>query len=89
MKTKTIRGVEPDLATQLKQAASDQKKSLNQLVLDILKTSLGMKKEKNSLRKYDDLDLLFGRWTEREYNSIQGKIDQERQIGQFSGRYPG
>jgi hypothetical protein len=80
MKAVTIRGVEPELAEKLKSAAAKQGKSINQLTLDILKEALGLRKGKKYHREYDDLDDLFGRWSEDEFNEIQSKIDQERQI---------
>ena len=82
MKAVTIRGVDPELAKILKATATTQGKSVNQLVLDILKEGLGLKKEKKYTREYDDLNDLFGRWSEDEFQRIQSKINQERQIDQ-------
>lgn len=82
MKTITIRGISPYLAEKLKQTASEQNQSLNQLVLGMIKRGLGIEKEKIYSREYDDLDDLFGRWTESEYEQIQKKIDAERKIDQ-------
>ena len=82
MKAITIRGVEPAVAEKLKLTAAKQNKSLNQLVLEFIKKSLGMEKEKKYSRNYDDLDHLFGSWDEKEFDAIQKKINQERQIDQ-------
>ena len=82
MKAITIRGVEPAVAEKLKLTAAKQNKSLNQLVLEFIKKSLGMEKEKKYSRDYDDLDHLFGSWDEEEFDAIQKKINQERQIDQ-------
>ena len=82
MKAITIRGVEPVVAEKLKLTAAKQNKSLNQLVLEFIKKNLGMEKEKKYSQKYDDLDHLFGSWDEEEFNAIQNKINQERQIDQ-------
>ncbi len=46
------------------------------------KESLGFKKEKKYSREYDDLDDLFGRWSDDEYREIRAKITGERQIDQ-------
>jgi plasmid stability protein len=46
MKAITIRGVEPEVAQKLKQTATNQGKSVNQLVLEILKKNLGFEKGK-------------------------------------------
>nr|WP_321400028.1 antitoxin [uncultured Desulfobacter sp.] len=80
MKTITIRGIEPEVAVKLKEVASEQEKSLNQLILEFIKKNTGFEKEKRFSKQYDDLDDLFGRWSEDEYELIQQKIDGERQI---------
>jgi len=82
MKAITIRGIEPIVAEKLKQTAAKHNKSLNQLVLEFIKKNLGMEKEKKYSRDYDDLDHLFGSWDEKEFNAVQKKITQERQIDQ-------
>jgi hypothetical protein len=73
-----IRGIDPDLAASLKQQAQASGKSVNQLVLDLLKEHTGLYKEEHFTQKYHDLDFLFGRWTESEFHKIQGKIDNGR-----------
>lgn len=78
----SIRNVDGQLAEKLKKQAKASKKSVNQLVLDILKRHLGLEKEKRYTRQYDDLDMLFGRWSEGDFKRIQGKIDDERKIDQ-------
>ena len=57
-----------------------QGKSVNQLTIELIKNSLGLKKEKKFSREYDDLDDLFGRWSEDEFNAVEGKICRERCI---------
>jgi len=76
----SIRNVDGQLAKKLKQQAKASKTSVNQLVLDILKRHLGLEKEKRYTRTHDDLDMLFGRWSEDDFKRIQGKIDDERSI---------
>jgi len=80
MKTMTIRGLEPSLIDRLKATAKKQDKSLNQFVIDTLKRQMGMKKGKNFTAVYHDLDHLFGKWSDKEFKKIQGKIDSERII---------
>jgi hypothetical protein len=82
MKALTIRGVEPEVAEKLKSKASEAGKSINQLTLDLIKTGLGLKKTKKYSNEYDDLDNLFGRWSNNEFDEIQSKTDQARQIDQ-------
>ena len=80
MKTISIRGIDPELARKLKQAASEQSKSLNQLVLDILRNNLDIQKEKKYTKIFTDLDHLFGSWSAEEFNTIQNKINHDRKI---------
>ena len=80
MKTMTIRGLEPILIDKMKEFAKQQNQSLNQFVVETLMLHMGMKKEKKFTAEYHDLDHLFGRWSEKEFNRIQGKIDSERKI---------
>lgn len=78
MKTITLRGLDEVLARKLKQEAEQQGKSLNQLILDTLKERLGLGKLKRFSAVHHDMDHLFGRWSEKEFLQIQGKIDSER-----------
>jgi hypothetical protein len=80
MKAVTIRGVEPEVAEKLKSTAVEQGKSINQLALEIVKEGLGLGKRKKYLREYNDLDHLFGSWSDDEFREIHAKIAQERQI---------
>ena len=80
LKTMTIRGLEPILIDKMKEFAKQQNKSLNQFVVETLMLHMGMKKEKKFTAEYHDLDHLFGRWSEKEFNRIQRKIDSERKI---------
>lgn len=80
MKAITIRGIDSSVSSKLKQVAKNEKKSVNQLVLDIIKQNIGMQKSKKYTKVYDDLDHLFGIWTEAEFKKIQGIVDSQRKI---------
>ena len=80
MKTITVRRIEPSLAKKLKQVANKEGKSVNQLVIETIKQYLGMKKEKRFTVVYHDMDHIFGRWSEEEFEQIQGKIDSEQKV---------
>ena len=80
MKTITIRGIEDEISEKCKKIAEEEGKSLNQFVLDALKERVGLKKTKKHTAVYNDLDHLFGIWSEEEYKAIQKKIDSERKI---------
>jgi len=80
MKSITIRGIDDQTAELLKQRASNEQKSMNQLLLETIKKSLGLAEEKKFTAEYHDLDHLFGQWSEEEFAAIQEKISRERQI---------
>ncbi|SJM92923.1 Toxin-antitoxin system, antitoxin component, ribbon-helix-helix domain protein [Crenothrix polyspora] len=76
----SIRGIDSDLATTLKQQAQANGKSVNQLVLDVLKEHTGHHKKRHFTQEHHDLDFLFGQWTDSEFQDIQTKINNESQI---------
>jgi hypothetical protein len=80
MKAITIRNIDASIATKLKQAAKDDGKSVNQYLIDLLKQNFGLQKRLKYSHNYDDLDHLFGKWSDEEFNGIQGKINIERNI---------
>ena len=80
MKAITIRGIDPSVLSKLKQLGKNENKNVNQLVLDMIKQNIGMQKGKKYSKKYDDLDHLFGIWTDAEFNKIQGIIDDQRKM---------
>ncbi len=80
MKSLSIRGVDDRLAALLKQEAAASHKSVNQFVLELLMERVGLLKKKRFTEEYHDLDQLFGSWSNEEFSSIQGKIDEERRI---------
>ena len=80
MKAITIRGIDSSISSKLKHVAENEKKSVNQLVLDMIKQNIGMQKRKKYTITYDDLDHLFGIWTDAEFNKIQSIIDGQRKI---------
>ena len=80
MKAITIRGIDSSISSKLKQDAKNEKKSVNQLVLDMIKQNIGRQKREKYTKKYDDLDHLFGIWTDGEFSKIQGIINSQRKI---------
>ena len=80
MKTITVRGIDSILSEKLKQAAKEEGRSVNQVVIDTIKQRFGIKKEKKYTMVYHDLDHIFGRWSSEEFERIQEKIDKERKI---------
>ena len=80
MNSISIQGIDEQLSTLLKQQAATARKSVNQFILDTLRKQLGLEKKKKFTAEHDDLDSLFGAWTNEEFSSIQGKVSSERQI---------
>ena len=80
MKNFTVRGVDDALDEKLREKARESGMSINQFVINVLKEHLGLKKEKRYTAVYSDLDHLFGKWSEEEFQRIQGKIDSERAV---------
>ncbi|MCI5221935.1 MAG: antitoxin [Candidatus Electrothrix sp. AR4] len=76
----SIQGVDEQLTALLKQQAAKAQTSVNQFILDTLKKHVGLEKEKKFSKEYDDLDHLFGSWSEEEFSEIQGTISSERGI---------
>lgn len=76
----SIQGVDEQLTALLKQQAAKARTSVNQFILDTLKKHVGLEKENKFTEEYDDLDHLFGSWSEEEYCEIQGTISSERRI---------
>jgi len=80
MKTITIRGIDDQIATLLKEKAHQEQKSMNQLLLETIRKSLGLTHKKRFTMEYHDLDHLFGQWNEEEFIRIESVIDRERKI---------
>ena len=80
MTTITIRGIDFSAFLKLKQIAKNENKSVNQLVLALINQYIEKQKRKKYTKKYDNLDHLFGIWTDDEFNKIQGIIDDQRRI---------
>ncbi|MCI5225643.1 MAG: antitoxin [Candidatus Electrothrix sp. AX2] len=78
----SIQGVDEQLTALLKQQAAKARTSVNQFIIDTLKKHVGLEKEKQFIKEYDDLDHLFGSWSEEEFSEIQGTISSERRIDQ-------
>ena len=80
LKNMTLRGLDPQLAAKLREAAEQEGKSVNQTVLDALRKQFGLGRSRRFTEVHRDLDHLFGRWDEDEFARIQQKIDSERRI---------
>jgi hypothetical protein len=80
VKNLTIRGVDEALERALKETAAEESRSVNQLVLDTLRERFRLGKTPRHGRRYHDLDDLFGRWGQQEYDRIQRAVDEQRAL---------
>lgn len=65
MKTLTIRGIDPELSKAIKICSRKADQSINTMVLDLLRSACGIKKQPE-FPTYHDLDPLAGGWTEAD-----------------------
>lgn len=83
MKAITIRGVDGKLEKKLKDVAKEESVSVNQFILKSLRKLLGLEKDKIHTKEYNDLDFLYGAWSDEEYESFEKsqkdfqKIDED------------
>jgi len=80
MKAITVRGIDDAVSERLRCAAKEAGKSVNQLLVDMIRREMGFEKPRRFTAEYTDLDHLFGKWSEAEFQEIQGMIDAERKI---------
>lgn len=71
MKAITVRGIDEEIEKKLKSSAKSKSLSVNQFILNSLRKSLGLDKDKLHTREYSDLNFLFGKWTEKEYKEFE------------------
>jgi hypothetical protein len=80
MKNITIRGIDEALDQALKTAADKESRSINGLVLEVLRERFGLSKGARHTRRHHDLDDLFGRWSEEEYQRVQDMVSEQRKV---------
>jgi hypothetical protein len=80
MKAITIRGIDSSVSEKLKEVARNEGKSVNRFILELIDQNLGTQKKKKFAWQHKDLDHLFGKWSQDEFEKIQGSIDMQRKI---------
>lgn len=65
-----VRGLDEPVLAALKEQAERESVSFNTLVVRTLEQAAGVR-SKRLLKRYHDLDHLFGTWTEEEYREFQ------------------
>ncbi len=79
MNTITIRGIDQELSKRIKATAEQNNESINQSVLKILKTALGLTKSPQ-FKTYDDIDHLAGGWTVKDEKLFYDATSEFRKI---------
>ena len=79
MKVITVRGLDDLLVNALKKKAKEEGKSVNAVLLQILKKELGLIKKSRTVI-YHDLDHLAGTWNEKDYHEFQKRIGDFEKI---------
>jgi len=80
MKAITVRGIDESLDRVLRQTADQEAKSVNQLVLEILKAHFGQGKVAHFTRRHHDLDDLFGSWSDDDFEKVMQSVESQHQI---------
>lgn len=70
--------VDDALLAVLEQTAQAQAKDVSQVIVEVLEAQLALPQP-----RYHDLDDLFGRWTQEEYERIQGEVDAQRRASRI------
>ena len=79
MKTLTIRGIDSELDTKIREKANQKEESINKIVLQLLKSSFGIEKNK-VFSTYHDLDSLAGTWTKEDEDSFNQNIKELSEV---------
>ena len=80
MKTFLLRNIKDDLYVEIKRQAEFNSESINKFVLSVLEGGLGFKKQIKKKKRFTDLDVLAGKWDEKEYRIITQKLKDQRTI---------
>ena len=86
MKSITIDGIDDELAQALESAAERERTSVDQVVVELLRERFGLARGMDTGRRHHDLDGLFGRWSDEEFEQIQGAVNEQRDIDAYLWR---
>ena len=81
VKALLLRGLEEELLNEIKKNAKEKSLSMNRYIVSMLEENLGFtEKQKKGIKKYDDLENLFGKWNNQEYKAISENVKKQRII---------
>jgi len=75
----TLRGLDPEMENEIRNAAQKSGKSLNRVILDILSRHIGFQKS-NKSSPADSLKRLAGGWSEKDASNFLESIKSCEQI---------
>ncbi len=75
-----VRGIDDYLADCLKKVAREKNTSLNTLILNLLRQSLGLSAKQPISNVYHDLDKLAGTWNKKEVEAFKKSISDFEDI---------
>lgn len=73
-----LRNISPELMDRLKKHSSENKTSVNSLILSFIEKGLGFTQPKKN--KYHDLDFIAGTWTEEDEKEFYQNIKAFEEI---------
>ena len=79
MKAITLRNIPAEVARAIERRATEQRTSLNRVVIRLLEESLGIAKQKPK-KRYHDLDWFFGSMTEEQAREMEESLRDQRKI---------
>jgi len=79
MKSITVHGIDPETKARLREIARAQARSVNQVVLEAIRKAVGLESPEYK-GIHNDLDQLFGKWSQTEFNRIHGAIKDQRKM---------
>jgi len=80
MKTFLLKNIEVGLYKEIKKQADLNSMSINSFILSVLDSELGFKKQIKRNKRFTDLDILTGKWDEKEYRLAAQKLRDQRVI---------
>jgi hypothetical protein len=81
MKSIILRGIPDNLYEELKNRSKKESKSMNKLLLSMLKNDCNPDgKSVKKKKRFTDLDRLFGKWNSEEYGKMKEAVAVQRGI---------
>ena len=76
----SLRGIDEEMASRLKEEAKRQRVSVNALILKLIKSGVEASSRMQRRRVYRDLDSLAGTWTAKEASEFLNAVTDFEQV---------